>query len=434
MERILYLECTSGISGDMAVASLLDLGADEEVLRTALHSIEPQEFDIRIRRVSKNGIDCCDFDVILNETNHDHDMDYLYGHIHDHEQDHEHEHDHHHDHDHDHDHHHDHDHEHHHHHAHRSYADVKKIIDAADLTDGARELAHKIFALIARAESKAHKVSTDEVHFHEVGAMDSIVDVISFAVCYDNLKIKETYIPSLYEGQGTVRCQHGVIPVPVPAVVNILTESGIPLHILPVQGEIMTPTGAAIASAIISDKKVPEHFRILRSGYGAGKRDTGLAGMLRSVFIDPEEEEERLWRLETNVDDSTGEQLGFLMEELYAAGAREVHWIPCYMKKSRPGTIISVIAEEKNLKAMETLIFRNSSTLGIRRMRVFVTALERTIRQVDTPFGKAQIKECIADGNLRYYPEYESVAAIARKEGIGFMDAWEAVIAACEDL
>ncbi len=263
--------------------------------------------------------------------------------------------------------------------------------------------------------------------------MDSIVDVIAFAVSYDNLRIKECYIPCLYEGRGTVRCQHGIIPVPVPAVVNILTESGLPLQIVNVEGEIMTPTGAAIASAIACGKPLAEGFRIRQSGYGAGKRETGLSGMLRAMLIEPEEKES-LWRLETNVDDSTGEQLGFLMEELYAAGAREVHWIPCYMKKNRPGTIISVIAEEKNLSAMETLIFRNTTTLGIRRMPIRVTALERTVRTVDTPFGKAQIKECIADHNLRYYPEYESVAAIARKEGIGFMDAWQAVTDACDEL
>ena len=134
------------------------------------------------------------------------------------------------------------------------------------------------------------------------------------------------------------------------------------------------------------------------------------------------------------MDDSTGEQLGFLMEELYAAGAREVHWIPCYMKKNRPGTIIAVIAEEKYVSEMEALIFRNTTTLGIRRTPVQVTALDRTIRTIETPFGKAKIKECIADNNLRYYPEYESVAAIARKEGIGFMDAWQAVADACDEL
>ena len=439
MDRILFLDCTSGISGDMAVAALLDLGADEEVLRAALRSIQPQDFRIEISRVSKNGIDCCDFDVILKETNHDHDMDYLYGHVQkesgssaeapeDHEYHHTHEHhaeeEHHHSCEDDH---------HHHHHHHRSYKEVKEIIDRADLTEGARNLAHRIFGLIARAESKAHRVSAEEVHFHEVGAMDSIVDVISFAVCYDNLNIRDTFVPSLYEGRGTVRCQHGIIPVPVPAVVNILTESGLPLQIVNVEGEIMTPTGAAIAAAVAGGKPLKEGFRIQRSGYGAGKRKTGLSGMLRAMLIEPEEKES-LWRLETNVDDSTGEQLGFLMEELYAAGAREVHWIPCYMKKNRPGTIIAVIAEEKNVSTMEALIFRNTTTLGIRRTPVQVTALDRIIRTIETPFGKAKIKECIADNNLRYYPEYESVAAIARKEGIGFMDAWQAVADACDEL
>lgn len=432
MERYLYLDCSSGLSGDMAVASLLDLGADEAVLRHALGSLHTEGFEIRISRVMKSGIECCDFDVVLEKDNHDHDMEYLYGHenkeschCHDHEE----EHGHHHDHDHEgaHSHHHHHDHE------HRSYADVKQIIDSGDLTENARMLAHQIFRYIADAESKAHAVPVEEVCFHEVGAVDSIVDVISFAVCYDNLGIQKTFIPYLVDGTGTVRCQHGIIPVPVPAVSSILAASSLPVRIMNVQGELLTPTGAAIAAAVSCGEKQLNQFLIRAIGYGAGKRETGLAGMVRAMLVETEEVSERIFKLETNVDDSTGEQLGFLMGELFQAGARDVHWIPCYMKKNRPGTILTVIAREKDIPAMEALIFRNTTTLGIRRYPVATSFLERKVREVETLFGKALVKECIADGNLRYYPEYESVAEIARKEGIGYMDAWEAIVDACQE-
>ena len=220
MGNTLYLECESGVSGDMTVAALLDLGADEQVLQKALESLPVDGFQIRISRVSKSGIDACDFQVLLEEKyeNHDHDMEYLHGSGHTHH--------------------------HHYHHAHRGLAEILEIIHQADLTENAKALAEKIFRILAQAEAKAHGVPVDRVHFHEVGAVDSIVDILGAAVCLDNLEITEVIVPRLCEGRGSIRCQHGILPIPVPAVLNIVQEHSLPLQITQVEGELVTPTGA----------------------------------------------------------------------------------------------------------------------------------------------------------------------------------------------
>ena len=324
--KSLYLECNAGISGDMLVAALLDLGADREALDAALKSIPAQGFSYNISRVSKAGVDCCDFDVILDaeHENHDHDMEFLHGgvvaaHVHTHE-DHTHEeHEHHHDHTHthththegtsegagehehsheEHEHHHDHDHfheghehtphEHHHTHEHRGLKEVIEIINGTQMSDKARALALKIFDIIAEAEGKAHAVAKENVHFHEVGAIDSIVDIVAIAVCFDSLGIDEVIVPELCEGRGTVRCQHGVLPVPVPATANIMQSFGLNVRLLPVQGEFVTPTGAAAAAALMTSEELPEQFKICAIGLGAGKRAYERPSILRALIIEPQ--------------------------------------------------------------------------------------------------------------------------------------------------
>ena len=281
MGKTLYLECNSGISGDMTVGALLDLGADAKHLEDVLSTVKAEGFQIAITRVKRAGLDCMDFDVILDEEHdgHDHDMDYLYGHLHEESHDgHTYSHEEHDDHDHDHDH-------GHHHHIHRGMKEITEILDSADLTDNARSIAKKIFEILAIAESKAHGVPVEEVHFHEVGAVDSIVDIISIAVCIDNLGITEVIVPKLYEGQGTVRCQHGILPVPVPAVTNIVQEHKIAVEIINVNGELVTPTGAAAVAALRTSHKLPKEFVIEKVGMGSGKRDYGLSGFLRAMII-----------------------------------------------------------------------------------------------------------------------------------------------------
>ncbi len=300
----LYLECNAGISGDMLVAALLDLGADRAKLDEALQSIPAKGFTYNISRVSKAGVDCCDFDVVLDaeHENHDHDMSFLHGeavaahvhsheHEHDHEHHHEHDHEHHHEHEHDHEHHHDHvhmPHEHHHHHEHRGLKEVIEIINGTQMSEQARALALKIFDIIAEAEGKAHAVAKEDVHFHEVGAIDSIVDIVAIAVCFDSLGVGEVIVPELCEGRGTVRCQHGVLPVPVPATANIMQSFGLNVRLLLVQGEFVTPTGAAAAAALMTTDELPEQFKICAIGLGAGKRQYERPSILRALLIEPQ--------------------------------------------------------------------------------------------------------------------------------------------------
>ncbi|WP_432627882.1 LarC family nickel insertion protein [Brotaphodocola sp.] len=313
--RSLYLECYSGISGDMTVAALLDLGADQKVLEKALASLPVHGFQTEVTRVKKSALDACDFLVKLDaeHENHDHDMKYLYGHDHsedhehhDHEHPHSHGHDENHSHghiheeehehenheDHDHEEHHEHDHAHHHHHEHRGMKEIMAILEQAELSEGARRLAEKIFTILGEAEAKAHGTTLDQVHFHEVGAIDSIVDIVAAAVCFDNLGIENVIIPFLCEGSGTVRCQHGVLPIPVPAVANIAAANRLRLRMTGAKGEYVTPTGAAIAAAVRTSQKLPETFVIERIGLGAGKREQELPGILRAMILNDNDGEE----------------------------------------------------------------------------------------------------------------------------------------------
>lgn len=431
----LYFECETGISGDMIVASLLDLGADEKVLRDALAGIHDDGFSIKISRVFKAGIDCCDFDVVLDEAhdNHDHDMNYLYGHtaeIHEDVQKHEHEHEHTHEHEHSHEHTHEHEHEHEHEHHHgRNLKEIEQIIDGLEIAKNASGLAKKTFRILAEAEAKAHKKPIDEVHFHEVGAIDSIVDIVAAAVCFDNLGIEEVVVKRICEGQGSVRCQHGILPVPVPAVLNIATEYHLPISITNREGELITPTGAAFLAAVMTSNKLPETMRICKAGLGAGKREYKQPSILRAILFtedeqdsitgEPEKESEQkagtIWKLESNIDDSTGEILGFVMEELFEAGARDVFYTPAYMKKNRPAWILSVITTEDKITALEEIIFRDTTTIGIRKQRMERTVLERVEVKVETPYGEAAAKICRYGDLTKVYPEYESAARLAKE-------------------
>ena len=560
MGRILYLECSAGISGDMFAGALLDLGADQKKMNQALQSLAVGGFSTEVSRVKKAGIGCCSFSVHLDAAheNHDHDMEYLHGKksgntaasvetgavysengnhgekapaggapaagvckqemqescrnehgaqgpaaqehealepgIHEHwvQESGMHEHG---------------------PHGHRGLKEIFAILDAADLTDGARQLARRIFEILAEAESKAHAVPLEEVHFHEVGAVDSIADITAAAVCFDDLEISEVVIPRLCEGRGTVRCQHGVLPIPVPAVVNIVEKYQIPLSFLDADGEFVTPTGAAIAAAVRTGDRLPECFRIVKAGMGAGKREYAVPGILRAFLLEEEtpmrdgprtgfpfsavcegkqnadvqkggaqqagvqqageknariqkagvrqagvqkaeetesadnaagragksgpapdsESSDVIVKLETDIDDSTGQELGFVMENLFAAGARDVHYLPAYMKKNRPAWQLEVICSEKDVPAMEQIIFRDTASIGIRRQRMERTVMDREIIQVSTSWGEISVKVCRADGLVRYYPEYESVAAVCRREGLPYREVWRAAAAACEE-
>lgn len=425
----LYLECYSGISGDMTVAALLDLGADKEVLNEALNSLSISgQFQTKISRVSKAGLDACDFDVILEHENHDHDMQYLHGHGHTHAQEHTH--------DHEHTHSHGHDHEHHHHHEHRGLIEIQGIIRCSKMTDRAKELAEKIFDILANAEAKAHGKPKTEVHFHEVGAVDSIVDIVSVAICLDNLGIDEVIIPTLYEGCGTVRCQHGVLPIPVPAVANIVNAENLTLHITETEGEFVTPTGAAIAAAIRTADKLPENFRILRTGIGAGKRNYERPSLLRAMLIEEQDnqevEKDEIVKMESNIDDCTGEALGYTMEKLMEAGARDVHYFPVFMKKNRPGYQLNVICKENQIAQLQKIIFEETTSIGIRIQHMERSVLPRRIEIRDTSMGEVQVKICTLPSGERMYPEHESIAKICKESGRSWQEVYRQIVEECQ--
>lgn len=421
MSKSLYLECNAGISGDMFVAAMLDLGADQNILRQALDSIPIDGYEIKIGRVLKSGLDACDFSVLLDQEheNHDHDMQYLHGQEQSHTQEHIHVQEHHHV----------HDQNHHHHHEHRGISEIKHIISHTEMTDQAKELASRIFDILADAESKAHGLPKDQVHFHEVGAVDSIVDIIAAAVCFDQLGIKDVIIPELSEGKGMIRCQHGMIPVPVPATVNIVSAHGIRLHPLNIEGEFVTPTGAAIAAAIKTSGNLPEVYEINRIGIGAGKREYERPSILRAMILENQEQNhDVIYKLETNIDDCSGEMLGYVMERLLKAGARDVNYMPVYMKKNRPAYQLNVICAEEDMQLMEQIIFKETTTIGIRRMKMERTILPRMIENFQSSYGNVQIKKCKIKDVIRIYPEYESIKQLAESCGISYHDLYQKIL------
>lgn len=417
MTNILYLECGSGISGDMTVAALLDLTKNSEHLLSVLSTIPVEGFSVEISQVKKSGLDCCDFNVILDKEheNHDHDMEYLHGN-HNHGN-------------------HNHEGHTHHTHTHRGMAEVREIIHHTEMTENARKIALRIFEIIGEAEAKAHGVPMEQVHFHEVGAVDSIVDIIAVAVCLDDLHVDQVIIPKLCEGMGTVRCQHGILPVPVPAVLNIIEKYGLNLEIMDVQGEFVTPTGAAIAAAIQTSDILPKQFKIKKIGMGVGKRTYEKPSILRAMLLESTEQssvkKECIYKLESNIDDCSGEALGYVMERLLEAGAKDVHYHPVFMKKNRPAWQLNVICDEKDISKLEQIIFRETTTIGIRRIAMERSVLPREKKTVETKYGRAEVKVCDLGGEVRYYPEYESVIRICKEKGLAYQEVYREIIREC---
>ena len=439
-EKILYLECYSGISGDMTVGALLDLGASRKRLMEELEKLGIGGYHLHFGRTQKCGIDAYDFDVHLEEEDHGHED---HGHSHDHDHgDHDHGHHHHGEHSH----HHCHDHAHHHSHVHRNVHDIYQIIDRLE-DEETRRLAKEMFCLVAEAESRAHGLPVDQVHFHEVGAVDSIVDIVGTAVCIRDLGISRVAVSPLSEGRGYVKCQHGVMPVPVPATAGIVAACGLTLRLTDNEGEMVTPTGAAIAGCLRTERDLPERYIIEKIGVGAGTKDFKNANILRAMILVPEEEEktqkeqkketekaepgfsgaqepDSMYVIETNIDDCSGEALGFLMECLLEEGAADVWYTPAVMKKSRPAYVLHTLCRREQIEDMEGLIFSHTTTIGIRRYPVERTVLSRHVEEMDLPLGKMAVKACSFRGQERFYPEYESVARISRETGMGFAEVY----------
>lgn len=397
---ILYLDGQSGLSGDMTVAALLDLGADRDQLLNVLKSLPVGGYRLEISRVLKNHLAACDFNVIPDAPapgRHGGDQPPK-AHQSSEAQA-----------------------------RHRNLDDIKALIDRSRLSPRAKATAKTIFNIVAEAEAKAHGLPVGQVHFHEVGALDSIIDIAAAAFCLDNLNITEAVIGTLSEGVGQVRCQHGWLPVPVPAVVNILAAHGLPLTITGNHGEMITPTGAAIAAAIKTRAALPGQFTISKVGLGAGKKDFRQPNLLRAFLLEeatPVAGDE-VWVLETNFDDCSAEALAFTLEELFRAGAKDAFFVPVFMKKNRPAYLLKVICGSDALADMERIIFTHTTTLGLRKQRWERALLEREIIPVETRWGPGRVKKALFNGRAVYHPEYESVKKLCRASGQPFAEIYE---------
>ncbi len=443
MSRILYIEAPFGISGDMLAGALLDMGADFAKVQQVLGSLPVKGFHVEMARVKKAGLDMCDFIVELDEAheNHDHDMEYLHGHGHEHQHHHSHEEEHHHHHG-EHEHHHgEHGHSHHHHgeihhhHEHRGMGEIREILQQGAMSEKARSRALKIFQVLAQAEAKAHGTDVDHVHFHEVGAVDSIVDIVTIAVCLEDLQIDDVVVGTLTEGTGTIRCQHGIMAVPVPAVTHVVADNDLNIRISDIQGELITPTGAAVAAAIRTADKLPESYRIVASGMGAGKREYEVPTYLRLLLVESEEnqarqkisENEPVIKIETNIDDSSGEALGLAMEKLLAAGALDVFFQPIYMKKNRPAYLLTVLCHGADRENLAKVIFQHTTSIGIRYESMERIAMERKIVAVELEGIRLQAKICRYGDIVKCYPEYESIKKLQEAKDVDYQAAYELI-------
>lgn len=431
--KILYFDCFSGISGDMVIGALLDLGIDRQVFLKELSRLELDGYRIDINTKTMNGISGTDVNVVLTEDEPGH------GHEHEHPHDHEHAHNHHHEHGHNHhqEHNHDHDHSHDHAHAHahgeRGLADIELMLDRSSLSENVKVFSKKVFREIAAAEAKVHGKPIDEVHFHEVGAVDSIVDITGTAICLELLGVDRVYSSALHDGYGFIECRHGIIPVPVPAVMEMLAGSGIPLISENVGTELVTPTGMGLIKCLAVGFGSMPAMIIEKTGYGLGKRDTGRLNALRVVLGETLKEQQadkdEIVQLETNIDDTTAEILGYTMTKLLDAGALDAFYTPVFMKKNRPAYMLTVLVAPGNEDAMADIILRETSTLGIRTRYLKRYCMERETVHVETPYGGVRVKIATMGGIKKASPEYEDCRKIAESEGLPLAKVYRVVAA-----
>jgi uncharacterized protein (TIGR00299 family) protein len=423
--KVLHFDCFAGISGDMALGALVDLGVDPDTLREELGKLGLEGWKLTFTRDERCGIGGTRAFVDLGDR-HDH---------RDHGHEHHHEHEHHHDHEHDH-HHHDDEHHHDHEHSHNSWKEIRGLIENSAIREGAKKRALDIFSRIAGAEAQVHGVAAEEVTFHEVGAMDSIIDIVGTAICLDLLQPDRVTASEVELGGGTVRCAHGELPVPAPA--TLILCRGMPVRTGGFRKEMTTPTGAGILASSVDEFIDGGSFVELKTGYGVGERKLDKPNLLRVSWRevsgnstgagDGGEREpwkvEELTVMEANIDDMSGEALGFLMERLFAQGALDVSFTPCTMKKSRPGTLVTVLSAPEKLDALRRTMFQRSASIGFREHRVRRLSLRREENRITGNFGEARVKRVFfGDRELRSKIEYEDRARLAREREISLEEA-----------
>ena len=419
--KTLYLECTMGAAGDMLTAALLELTEDRQAFLDKMNSIGLPGVRVEAEESVKCGITGTHMRVTVNgaEEESADAEEHHHSHHHEHGHDHHHEHEHVHDHSHDHDGGHEHGYEHGHHH-HASAAEIETLIDGLDVSERVKKDAKAVYALIAEAESKVHGRPVTEIHFHEVGTLDAVADVVGVCLLMETLSPDQVFVSPVHTGSGHVHCAHGILPVPAPATALIL--QGIPSYGGQVRGELCTPTGAALLKHFASAFGDQPVMTVEKIGYGMGKKDFERANCVRAFLGENEGQREIISRLECNLDDMTGEEIGFAMEQLFAAGAFEVYTQPVGMKKSRPGVLLTVICSTEEADRLAGEMMKHTTTLGIRRQDLSRYVLKRKVETVDTPCGKVRVKYASGMGVTRSKAEYEDLAALAREKNVSLND------------
>ncbi|MBQ9155289.1 MAG: nickel pincer cofactor biosynthesis protein LarC [Eubacterium sp.] len=419
--KTLYFDCSSGISGNMVLGALTEIIGDENYLIDELKKLNADGYAIKISKSVKNGITGTHVNVIVDgrdEYGHVHHLsDHAHMHTHKHKQSHEHIHEHKQSHEHNHDH--SHESSHVHSHVHRNLHDIESLINNSSLNDQIRDLAMRIFTRVAKAESKVHNKPLSEVHFHEVGAIDSIVDIVGTAILIDRIKPDRIISSIVNDGYGFIECAHGTISVPVPATTEIFADANVKFRQIDVDTELVTPTGAAIIAELSEDFAPMPAMAVDKIGWGAGTKDLKIPNVLK-VCVGQEadektEEDEEYIVMETNLDDCSGELLGYTLERLFAAGALDVFYTPVFMKKNRPGYLLTVACHKKDMDVLQDIIFRETTTIGIRYRQEKRTRLAREIISIDTPYGRVRAKKVIRGGETYIYPEYESLRKLAEE-------------------
>ncbi len=383
--KVAYCDCFSGISGDMFLAALLDAGLPLEVLREQLALLRLDEvYEINAHKVRKGALEASQIDIRMQDS-----------------------------------------------HRHRHYSDIREMIAASGFSTRAKELSQAVFLALGRAEAKVHGTSLDEVHFHEVGAVDSIIDTVGAAVGLDYLGVEQLYASALPLGSGTVQTQHGLLPIPAPATLELLTAAGAPTVPSAAQVELVTPTGAAILAALARFEQ--PSMRLLRLGTGAGRRELPWPNVLRLMLGESGEEAQPVVLIETNIDDQGGQALGHVMGLLFAGGALDVFFTPIQMKKNRPAVMLSVICGKADEERLARLLLEQTTTFGMRIQPVCRYEAGRRFETVQTPYGEVVLKLKVLDGRVvQAMPEYEVCARLAEQHSVPLQTVQEAAKRAWE--
>ncbi len=389
--RILYLDCSMGAAGDMLMAALYELLDDKQTFLDTMRGLGLPGIEISAEPAVKCGITGTHMKVLVHGSE---ELDALHDHLHEHAHEHSH------------------DHEHHHH---TGLHEIEHLLSHLDLPQTVRDDALAVYHRIAEAESKVHGSPVDQIHFHEVGTLDALADVVGVCLLMHLLAPEKVYASSVHVGCGQVKCAHGILPVPAPATALLL--AGVPIYGGAIQGELCTPTGAALLTHFVTKFGELPAMRLLKSGYGMGTKDFPAANCVRAMLGEQDAPTEEILELSCNLDDCTGEAIGFAMERLLDAGALDVYWTSVGMKKNRPGILLTCMCRPLDREKMVELLFRHTTTLGVRESAFRRYTLSRESKTIQTPDGNIRVKVSTGYGVTREKPEFDDLAKIARETG-----------------